>query len=65
LTATGNNPEVASLVNAPLGAGVYANQFSIINYQLPSGIYFYRLNALAVENPARNYIQTRKMILTK
>jgi len=57
--------EVASLVNEQVGAGIYANQFSIIADQLPSGIYFYRLNALSIANPARNYIQTRKMILTK
>jgi hypothetical protein len=57
--------EVATLVNEQKDAGTYKYQFSLINNQLSSGIYFCRLNALSEENPSRNYVQTRKMILMK
>jgi hypothetical protein len=57
--------EVSTLVNEQKDAGIYNNQFSTINYQLPSGIYIFRLDALSKDNPSRNYVQTRKMILLK
>ncbi|GAB4127570.1 MAG: hypothetical protein Fur0015_01210 [Ignavibacteriales bacterium] len=50
--------EVATLVNEFKPAGVYADQFSTANYELPSGIYFYQLKA-------GNFISTNKMILMK
>jgi len=37
--------EVAILVNEKQNAGSYHYQFSTINYQLSSGVYYYRLNA--------------------
>ncbi|MBI5730977.1 MAG: T9SS type A sorting domain-containing protein [Ignavibacteriales bacterium] len=37
--------EVATLVDEYKPAGVYNSQFSIINYKLSSGVYFYRLQA--------------------
>jgi hypothetical protein len=56
--------EVATLVNKKLRAGTYEIEFSAIGgsasggnaYSLPSGIYFYRLNA-------GGYSDTKKMIL--
>ncbi len=50
--------EVATLVNEYKIAGKYNSQFSIRNYQLSSGVYFYTLKA-------GNYFQAKKMILLK
>ena len=50
--------EVASVINEFKPAGRYNSQFSILNWQLSSGIYFYRLQS-------GNYSSTRKMILMK
>jgi len=50
--------EVATLVNKEQQPGVYNSQFSISNFQLPSGVYFYTLKA-------GEFIETKKMILLK
>ncbi|MDP3580337.1 MAG: glycoside hydrolase family 2 TIM barrel-domain containing protein [Ignavibacteria bacterium] len=60
--------EIATLVNEFKQAGSYNSQFlasrdasrsgSILNSQLPSGIYFYRLQA-------GSFVQTKKMLLIK
>ncbi len=50
--------ETATLINEYQGAGVHHSQFSIINSQLSSGVYFYRLTAGA-------YSSTKKMIVLK
>ncbi|MDP2039038.1 MAG: T9SS type A sorting domain-containing protein, partial [Ignavibacteria bacterium] len=50
--------EVATLVNEYQQAGTYNSQFAIRNYQLHSGVYFYRLKA-------GNFVQSKKMILLK
>ncbi len=50
--------EVATLVNEYQLAGSYNSQFSIINYQLSSGVYFYRLQT-------DNFSATKKMMLIK
>lgn len=50
--------EVATLINEYQKAGTYNYQFSVGNYQLSSGVYFYQLQA-------GDFIQTRKMILMK
>jgi len=50
--------EIATLVNKEQQAGNYSVDFSMKNYHLSSGIYFYRLSA-------GNFIQTKKMILIK
>ena len=50
--------EAATLINEYQGAGVHHSQFSIINSQLSSGVYFYRLTAGA-------YSSTKKMIVLK
>lgn len=50
--------EVATLVNENLTAGVYQYQFSTHNYQLPSGVYFYRLEA-------GEFVESKRMIILK
>jgi len=50
--------EVASLVNERQSAGSYAVDFNTSDFSLPSGIYFYTLNA-------GEFTETRKMILIK
>jgi len=50
--------EVATLVDEYQKPGTYNYQFSISNYQLCSGVYFYQLKA-------GDLIQSRKMILLK
>jgi hypothetical protein len=50
--------EVATLVNEYQKPGTYSYQFSIDNYQLSSGIYFYKLQA-------GNFSETKKLIILK
>ncbi len=50
--------EVASLVNEKQNAGSYAVVFNSSEFNLPSGIYFYTLNA-------GEFKETRKMVLVK
>ncbi|MBS1516373.1 MAG: T9SS type A sorting domain-containing protein [Bacteroidetes bacterium] len=50
--------EVAQLVNEKQSAGSYAVDFNSAEYNLPSGIYFYTLNA-------GEFKETKKMILIK
>jgi len=50
--------EVATLVNEFKQPGNYTSQFSILNSQLPSGVYFYRISA-------GSFVETKKMILLK
>jgi len=50
--------EVATLVDEFKQAGTYNSQFFIRNYKLPSGVYFYRLQA-------GSYNEAKKMIILK
>ncbi|MBI5476627.1 MAG: T9SS type A sorting domain-containing protein [Ignavibacteriales bacterium] len=50
--------EVATLVNAIQLPGNYHSTFSTLHSALPSGVYFYRLQA-------GNFVETKKMILLK
>ena len=50
--------EVATIVNEVLAPGMYNYQFSTVNYQLSSGIYFYTLES-------GNFVETKRMILLK
>jgi hypothetical protein len=50
--------EIATLVNEKQNAGNYDYQLSTVNYQLSSGVYFYRLEA-------GDFIETRRMIFLK
>lgn len=51
--------EVAALVNSYLNAGTYNYQLSTDNYQLTSGVYFYKLTVDG------NIIDTKRMVLLK
>jgi photosystem II stability/assembly factor-like uncharacterized protein len=50
--------EVATIVNERLAPGRYNYQFSTVNYQLPSGVYFYKMTA-------GEFSEVKKMILLK
>lgn len=50
--------EVATLVNENLNAGFYEYQFTTDEYQLPSGVYFYRLES-------NEFREVRRMILIR
>ncbi len=50
--------EIKTLVNEFQNAGIYNSQFSTLNSQFASGLYFYALRI-------GNFVQTKKMILTK
>lgn len=50
--------EIAILVNKFQNAGIYNSKFSIIHYQLSSGIYYYRI-------VAGSFVQTKKLVLLK
>jgi hypothetical protein len=50
--------EVAVLVNERLAPRSYNYQFSTVNYQLPSGVYFYRLTV-------GEFTDTKRMLLVK
>ncbi len=50
--------EVATLVNEKQNPGTYSYQLSTVNYQLSSGLYFYKLES-------GNFTETRSMVLIK
>ncbi|HMS33282.1 MAG TPA: M14 family zinc carboxypeptidase [Ignavibacteria bacterium] len=50
--------EIATLVNEEQNIGIYNYQFSTVNYQLSSGIYYYKLEA-------GSFSDVKKMILLK
>lgn len=50
--------EVAALVDEYKQPGLYNFQFSTIKYDLPSGVYFYRLKA-------GDFVETKKMMVVK
>ncbi len=51
--------EVAVLVNERQNAGSYSYQFSIDDYHLSSGVYFYTLRV------DESYIETKKMVILR
>ena len=54
--------QVAELVNAELKAG---NQEVVWDSRAASGIYFYRLEAAAVNDPGKRFIDSKKMLLLR
>jgi hypothetical protein len=60
--------EVATLVNEIQKPGVYEIKFpdnSLTNNQIPSGIYFYRIEVIDPLGRTGNYSETKRMILLK
>jgi len=65
--------EIKTLVNNTQKSGNYEVEFSAIGgsasggnaYTLPSGIYFYRLQALPTGRQAASFIETKKMVIVK
>lgn len=55
--------EIAVLVNEVKTAGSYSAQWNAMN--IPSGMYFYRLQVTKNTNGAENFVQTKKMMLVK
>ncbi len=55
--------EVATLVNEEQPAGTHNFQFSILNYQLSSGVYFYRIDVTGSNN--EHFTDTKKLMLVK
>ena len=55
--------EVATLINEEKPAGTYELTWNAANP--PSGVYFYRLQAVPAGRQAGEFVQTRKMILLK
>jgi hypothetical protein len=54
--------EVATLVNEEQSTGWKKVQW---NANVASGVYFYRIEAVSVNSPARNFVQARKMLLLR
>lgn len=60
--------EVATLVNGVKQPGEYTVQWNPSTSSgqgMASGIYFYRLEATSLTDPAKSFVQTRKMLLIK
>ena len=55
--------EVITFVEGEKLAGSYQVEFSAS--ELPSGVYFYRLQAVLTGRQAGSFVETKKMILTK
>jgi len=55
--------EVATLVNKVINAGSYSIPFNA--FSISSGVYFYRLEATAINGANNNFSQVKKMILLK
>jgi hypothetical protein len=55
--------EVATLVNEAKPPGEYTVQWDASN--MPSGTYFYRLQATSLSDPTKTFTQTRKLVLLK
>ena len=54
--------KIATLVNAIQSPRYYQVTWTA---QVPTGIYFYKLEAVDVTNPARRFVQIRKMVLLR
>ena len=55
--------EVEKLINKELEAGYYEIDFDASN--LPSGVYFYRIQVYPANSGAENFIDTKKMTLLR
>lgn len=57
--------EVVTLVDDFKQAGVFNSEFSILNSQLPSGVYFYTLRVSSSASSEHDFMETKKMVLIK
>ena len=55
--------EIKTLVNEEKEAGYHSVDFNAS--ELPSGVYFYRLQVYSASGGTKSFVQTRKMILLK
>ncbi len=55
--------EVSTLVNDVEDAGYYSLTWDGTN--CPSGVYFYRMNAVSISTPGKTFSQVKKMLLVK
>ena len=55
--------EVALLVNEKLPEGTFRKNFNSSN--LPSGVYFYKINVSSENNSSLHFSETKRMILMK
>jgi len=51
-----------TLVDRELDSGYHQVSWTA---RVASGMYFYRMEAVAVSNPGQRYVETKKMVLTK
>ena len=54
---------VDEVVNEKLNASFYEVNWNALNH--PTGLYFYKIEAIDVANPNNKLIQTKKMMLVK
>lgn len=57
--------EIATLVNGFQQPGRYKTKFDAQNYLLTSGVYFYKLTVSSSASSEHNFVETKKMLLTK
>jgi hypothetical protein len=54
--------EIAELANEEMSAGYFER---IWNAKAASGMYIYRIDATAIDNPSKRFVDVKKMILLK
>jgi hypothetical protein len=54
---------IATLLNEQKDAGYYEATWNAVNQS--SGVYFYRIEATALDNPSNRFVETKKMILLR
>ena len=57
-----NGQKIDELINGNKSAGFYETQW---NANVTSGVYFYRFEAIPVDNSKKSFVEIRKMILTR
>lgn len=57
--------QVATLVNEIREAGYFKEQWNVSQHGIASGVYYYHLNAIDVNNPSKSFSQVKKMSLLR
>ncbi|MDI6766245.1 MAG: T9SS type A sorting domain-containing protein [Bacteroidota bacterium] len=61
--------EVATLINEQKSAGSYNFEFRTSStsggFDIPSGVYFYRLDAVSTTEPTRTFTEIKKMVVVR